>query len=308
MGDVQRGIEVVEYTLSFSTLLQGDTTQNIASNVDLYSYREPLGVCAGIAPFNFPVMIPLWMFPVGATCGNTYIMKPSESVAGATELLIELLHKTGLPPGVVNMVHGSKPTVDRILDHPDIRAISFVGSNNAGEYIYQRGTANGKRVQANLGAKNHGVILPDANKEDALNQLIGASYGAGGQRCMALPVVIFVGEAKEWIPDMVAKANSLKLNAGHEQGTDVGPLINRPHYNRVKAHIKKAQEEGATLLLDGSEYVHPKYPKGNFIGPTLIDNVTPDMTCYREEIFGPVMMTMRVDTFDEAIELINKYI
>jgi malonate-semialdehyde dehydrogenase (acetylating)/methylmalonate-semialdehyde dehydrogenase len=181
MGDVHRGIEVAEYTLSFSTLLQGDATQHIASQVDLYSYREPLGVCAGIAPFNFPVMIPLWMYPVAATCGNTYIMKPSEQVAGASDLLIELLEKTGLPPGVVNLVHGSKKTVDRILDHKDIRAVSFVGGNQAGEYIYRRGTENGKRVQSNLGAKNHGVVLPDSNKEDALNQLVGASFGACGQ-------------------------------------------------------------------------------------------------------------------------------
>ena len=306
LGDVQRGIEVVEYTLSFSTLLQGDATQHIATSVDLYSYREPLGVCAGIAPFNFPVMIPLWMYPVGATCGNTYIMKPSELVAGASDLLMELLEKTGLPAGVVNMVHGGAKTVDRILDHPDIRAISFVGSNRAGEYIYKRGTSNGKRVQANLGAKNHGVILPDANKEDALNQLIGASFGACGQRCMALPVVVFVGEAKEWIPDLIEKARTLKLSAGAEAGADVGPLITRPHFERVRAHIKKAREEGATLLLDGSDFVHPKYPKGNFVGPTLIDNVTEQMTCYREEIFGPVMMIMRADSFDEAIDLINR--
>lgn len=306
MGDVHRGIEVVEYTMSFATLLQGDTTQNIGTQVDLYSYREPLGVCAGIAPFNFPVMIPLWMFPVGVTCGNTYIMKPSESVAGASDLLIELLEKTGIPKGVVNLVHGGAKTVDRILDHPDIRAISFVGGNKAGEYIYRRGTHNGKRVQANLGAKNHGVILPDANKEDALNQLIGASFGACGQRCMALPVVIFVGQAKEWIPDLIAKAKSLKMNAGHEAGADVGPLINRPHYERVIGHIKKAKEQGASVILDGSSYVHPKYSKGNFVGPTLIDNVTDKMNCYTDEIFGPVMLIMRVETFDEAIDLINK--
>ena len=306
LGDVQRGIEVVEYTLSFATLLQGDTTQHIATSVDLYSYREPLGVCAGIAPYNFPVMIPLWMYPVGITCGNTYIMKPSESVAGASDLLIELLERTGLPQGVINMVHGGAQTVDRILDHPDIKAVSFVGSNRAGEYIYKRGTQNGKRVQANLGAKNHGVILPDANIEDALNQLIGASFGACGQRCMALPVVIFVGDAKNHIPSLVEKAKSLRLGLGSDKGVDVGPLINRPHYEKVKAHIKKAKEEGATLLLDGSDYVHPVYSKGNFIGPTLIDNVTENMTCYKEEIFGPVMIIVRVDTFDQAIDLINR--
>ena len=248
------------------------------------------------------------MFPVGITCGNTYVMKPSELVAGASDLLIELLEKTGVPPGVVNLVHGGKQTVDRIIDHPDIKAISFVGSNRAGEYIYNRGTTNGKRVQANLGAKNHGVIMPDANKDDAINALIGASFGAGGQRCMALPIVIFVGEAQKWIPDLVEKTKTLRLNAGHEAGADVGPLINRPHYEKVVGHINKARQEGANIMVDGSTFKHPnsKYAKGNFVGPTLIDNVTDKMTCYTDEIFGPVMLLMRVETLDEAIELINK--
>lgn len=308
MGDVTRGIEVVEYTQSIASLMHGDTTQNIGTNVDLYSYREPLGVCAGIAPFNFPVMIPLWMFPVGATCGNTYVMKPSESVPGACELLIELLEKTNIPQGVVNLVHGGKNAVDLILDHPDIRAVSFVGGNRAGEYIHQKGSFNGKRVQSNMGAKNHGVVLPDASKEDALNQLVGASFGACGQRCMALPVAIFVGKSQEWIPDLIARVKTLKVDAGNVAGADVGPLINRASYERVVKHIKTAKAEGATVLVDGSEFKHPKYPQGNFVGPTIIDNVTTKMTCYTDEIFGPVMLIMRANTLDEAIELVNKYV
>lgn len=306
MGDVQRGIEVVEHTLSFASLLMGETSGNLAEDVDTYSYRTPLGVCAGIAPFNFPVMIPLWMFPVGITCGNTYIMKPSELVPGAQELMMELLEKTGIPDGVVNLVHGGAETVDMILDSKDIKSVQFVGSNRAGEYIYNKGQVNGKRVQSNMGAKNHGVILPDANKEDALNLLTGASFGAGGQRCMALPVQIYVGEAGEWVDELAPLAEKLKVNAGHIEGTDVGPLISKTHKEYVVNHIKKAREQGATILVDGSDFVHPDYPEGNFVGPTIISDVTTDMDCYKEEIFGPVLCAMKVDTLDDALELINQ--
>lgn len=305
MGDVQRGIEVVEHTLSFASLTMGETSANLAKDVDSYSYRTPLGVCAGIAPFNFPVMIPLWMFPVGATCGNTYIMKPSELVPGASQLMIDLLERTGIPAGVVNLVNGGADTVDMILDCPDIKAISFVGSNRAGEYIYNKGSVNGKRVQSNMGAKNHGVVLPDANKEDTLNQLVGAAFGAGGQRCMALPLNIFVGKAGDWIEDMIPLAQNLKVSAGSDPKADIGPLITQKHMNYVKNHIKKAKEQGAKILLDGSNFKSEAYPNGNFVGPTLIDQVTTDMDCYREEIFGPVMCTMRVDTIDDALKIVN---
>lgn len=305
MGDVQRGIEVVEHTLSFASLLMGETSGNLAEEVDTYSYRVPLGVCAGIAPFNFPVMIPLWMFPVGITCGNTYIMKPSELVPGASHLMIDLLEKTGIPAGVVNLVNGGADTVDMILDSPDIKSVSFVGSNRAGEYIYNKGSVNGKRVQSNMGAKNHGVVLPDANKEDTLNQLVGAAFGAGGQRCMALPLNIFVGEAGDWIEDMIPLAQNLNISAGNDPNADLGPLISQTHMEYVKNHINDAKKDGAKVLLDGSNFVSEEYPNGNFVAPTLIDEVTTDMRCYKEEIFGPVMCTMRVDTLDDALDIVN---
>lgn len=223
-GDVQRGIEVVEHCCSISSLMMGETVENISKGIDSYSYRVPLGVSAGIAPFNFPVMIPLWMFPVGITCGNTYIMKPSEKVAGACNILARIVQEINLPKGVVNFVHGAHDTVNNIIEHPDIRTISFVGSNQAGEYIYNNGSKLGKRVQSNMGAKNHGIICPDADKDDALNSLVGAAFGATGQRCMALSTAIFVGDSQKWIPDFVERAKKLKCNAGAEADSDLGPL------------------------------------------------------------------------------------
>lgn len=318
-GDVQRGMEVVEHTLSFASIMMGETSENISRNIDLYSYRVPLGVCAGIAPFNFPVMIPLWMFPVAITCGNTYVMKPSEKVAGASMLLAQLLQDIKLPKGVVNLVHGGHDTVNNILDDKRIRAVSFVGSNQAGEYIYEKGCKNGKRVQSNMGAKNHGIILPDADKEEALNALCGAAFGATGQRCMALTTAIFVGEAQDWIPELVEKAKKLKCSIGTDEGVDLGPLCDAPVTilvilflnfiqlkERVIGLINQAEKEGANIPLDGRGFIHPKYPKGNFVGPTVLDNVTANMTCYQEEIFGPVLCVVRLGHFDEAIEFINK--
>jgi malonate-semialdehyde dehydrogenase (acetylating)/methylmalonate-semialdehyde dehydrogenase len=304
-GDVQRGLEVVEHCLSFASIMMGETSENISKNIDLYSYRVPLGVCAGIAAFNFPVMIPLWMYPVGITCGNTYILKPSEKVAGASMILAQLLQDIKLPKGVVNFVHGGRDTVNNILEHPSIRAVSFVGSNQGGEYVYEKGSKNGKRVQSNMGAKNHGIILPDADKEEALNALTGAAFGASGQRCMALTTAVFVGDAQNWIPDLVEKAKKLKVSIGTEEGVDLGPLCDPPLKERVLAHINQAEKEGAKIPLDGRGYVNPKYPKGNFIGPTVLDYVTTEMTCYREEIFGPVLCVVRVNTYDEAIQFIN---
>jgi len=304
-GDVTRGLEVVEHTLSFASLAMGETTENVARNVDIYSYRTPLGVCAGIAPFNFPVMIPLWMYPVGITLGNTYIMKPSEKVAGASKILAELLTDAGFPKGVVNFVHGGRDTVNNICDHPKIKAISFVGSNQAGEHIWKRGTQNGKRVQSNMGAKNHGVILADADKEDTLNAMTGAAFGATGQRCMALSTAIFVGDAQAWIPEMVERAKKLTISIGTDEGVDLGPLADKGLHQRVRGIIKNAEKEGAKVLVDGSDYKHPKYPEGNFIGPTIIDHVKTDMECYKEEIFGPVLVIVRADSFDEAIEIVN---
>jgi malonate-semialdehyde dehydrogenase (acetylating) / methylmalonate-semialdehyde dehydrogenase len=304
-GDVFRGLEVVEHTCSTGTLMQGDTLGNISKDLDIYSVRTPLGVCAGVAPFNFPAMIPLWYYPVAVTCGNTYLLKPSEKVPGASIRLAELAMEAGLPAGVLNIIHGGKETVDFICDNQHVRAISFVGSTDVGEYIHQRGSANGKRVQANLGAKNHAVIMPDANKNTTLNALVGSAFGAAGQRCMALPVAIFVGEAAEWIPELISRAQELVVGPGHESTTAVGPLISPASRQRVVDIVRSSEKMGANCLLDGTEVVVPGYEAGNFVGPTILSNVTTNMPCYSEEIFGPVLSCMSVNDVDDAISLIN---
>lgn len=305
-GDVLRGLQVVEHCCSIPSLMQGETLSGIAKDLDTYSYKLPLGVCAGIAPFNFPAMVPLWMFPVAITVGNTYVMKPSERDPGACMMLLELLNEAGCPPGVVNAIHGTHDSVNFICDHPDIKAISFVGGDKAGKHIYERGAKNGKRVQSNMGAKNHGVVMPDANKENSLNQLVGAAFGAAGQRCMALSTAIFVGEAQNWLPDLKARAENLKVNAGHIPGTDLGPVISPESKKRIFELIESGVQEGANLLLDGRGLVVPGFEKGNFVGPTILTGVTPSMRCYKEEIFGPVLVCLSVDTLDEAIQIINK--
>jgi len=305
-GDVLRGLQVVEHCCGITSLQMGETMPNIAKDMDTYSYTLPLGVTAGITPFNFPAMIPLWMFPVAITCGNTSIIKPSERDPGATLLLMEMLTEAGCPPGVVNVIHGAHDAVDFICDSPDIKAISFVGSDQAGKYIYERGSKNGKRVQSNMGAKNHGVILPDANKNATLNQLAGAAFGAAGQRCMALSTAIFVGEAREWIPELVDRAAKLKVGPGHEPGVDVGPVISPESKQRILSLIQSGADEGAKIILDGRNIKVDKYEKGNFVGPTILTEVTPAMKCYREEIFGPVLVCLSADTLDNAIEIINK--
>lgn len=304
-GDVFRGLEVVEHCCSMNTLTMGETAENVAANMDVYSYRQPLGVCAGITPFNFPAMIPLWMFPVATTCGNTYVIKPSEKDPGCTMMLAKMAQEAGLPDGVLNVIHGAHDAVNFICDAEPIKAISFVGSNQAGEYIYDRGTKNGKRVQANMGAKNHCTVMPDADKEATLNALTGAAFGAAGQRCMALSMAVFVGEAREWIPELIERAKALKVSAGHEQGTDVGPMISKDAMKRAEDLITQGIGEGATCLVDGREYSVADYPNGNFVGPTLLDNVKPGMCVYDEEIFGPVLCTTSVDTLEEAIAMTN---
>ena len=250
-------------------------------------------------------MIPLWMFPLALVCGNTYVLKPSERDPGAAMILMEMLEECGIPPGVVNVIHGQHQAVDFVCDNPKIKAISFVGSDTAGKYIYERGSRNGKRIQSNMGAKNHGVIMPDANKEHALNQLAGAAFGAAGQRCMALSTAVFVGESKEWINDLVEKAKKLKVNAGHVPNTDLGPVISPEAKQRICSLVESGVKEGAKLVLDGRGIKVPGYENGNFVGPTILTNVTPDMLCYREEIFGPVLLTLSANTLDEAIKLIN---
>ncbi|MFZ2843051.1 CoA-acylating methylmalonate-semialdehyde dehydrogenase [Psychrobacter sp.] len=303
-GDVFRGLEVVEHAAGVANLQIGDYVENVASGVDTYSVWQPLGVCAGITPFNFPAMIPLWMFPMAIATGNTFILKPSEQDPMVTMRLVELAIEAGVPEGVLNVVHGGKATVDAICDHPDIKAVSFVGSTAVGKHVYERASQSGKRAQCMMGAKNHGVILPDANKEQTLNQLAGAAFGAAGQRCMALSVVVLVGAAGEWVDDIKAKAEGLVVSAG-KHDKDLGPLISPAAKARVEHLIGTGVEEGASLILDGRGLTVEGFEKGNFVGPTIFDNVTSDMQIYKEEIFGPVLCIMRADSLDEAIELLN---
>jgi malonate-semialdehyde dehydrogenase (acetylating) / methylmalonate-semialdehyde dehydrogenase len=305
-GDVLRGLQVCEGACGITTQLVGEVIE-VAKDMETRSYREPLGVTAAICPFNFPAMIPLWSIPLATVTGNTLILKPSERDPGAAMILAELCVKAGIPPGVVNIVHGGAKTVDFILDEPAIKAVSFVGSNKAGEYIYTRGSANGKRVQANLGAKNHAAVLPDCNKNHALNAISGAAFGAAGQRCMALSTLVLVGETKDWMPELAERAKALKINGGFEANADLGPLISPQSKKRVEDLIASAEKEGATILLDGrgQKPADSKYADGNWVGPTIITNVKPHMKCYTEEIFGPVLVCLNVETTEEAIELIN---
>ncbi|KAG6040237.1 hypothetical protein E4U41_001173 [Claviceps citrina] len=304
-GDVLRGLQVAEAAVAAPELLKGEVLE-VAKDMETRTYREPLGVTAAICPFNFPAMIPLWCIPIATITGNTLILKPSERDPGAAMILAELVQKAGFPEGVVNVIHGAHKTVDFLLDEPVIKAISFVGGNKAGEYIFGRGSANGKRVQANLGAKNHAAVLPDCNKNHFINSVVGAAFGAAGQRCMALSTLVMVGETKEWLSEVAESAKKLKVDGGFEEGADVGPVISPQSKKRIVGLIDSAEMEGATILLDGRNYINSKYPNGNFIGPTIITDVTPDMKCYKEEIFGPVLVCLNVDTVDDAIELINK--
>lgn len=306
-GDVFRGLEVVEASCGAANHLMGETLENVSKGMDTYSYKVPLGVCAGIAPFNFPAMIPLWMFPVALVAGNTYVMKPSERVPSAAMKLVQLAHEAGVPKGVLNVIHGTHDCVNFICDNPAIKAVSFVGGNAAGEHIYRRAGSTGKRVQSNMAAKNHGIILPDATRQSVVNAMTGAAFGAAGQRCMALPVGVFVGRSKEWIDDIVKIASSLKCGAGHEPESDIGPLISPEHKKKVEALIQSAVDEGAKIVLDGrNPKVKKGYENGNFVGPTIITGVKPHMQCYAQEIFGPVLVCVEVDTFDEAIAFCNR--
>src|SRR5690606_30978119 len=302
-GDVFRGLEVVEHAANIGTLQLGELANNVAGGVDTYTVLQPLGVCAGITPFNFPAMIPLWMFPMAIACGNTFVLKPSEQDPMVTMRLVELAHEAGVPPGVLNVVHGGEEVVNAICDHTDIKAISVVGSTRVGTHVYNRASLAGKRVQCMMGAKNHAIIMPDANKEQTLNALAGAAFGAAGQRCMALSVAILVGEARKWIPDLVEKARTLKVSAGTEPGTDVGPLISKAARDRVVGLIERGVAEGATLELDGRNPQVPGYEQGNFVGPTIFSGVKSDMTIYEQEIFGPVLCVMDAADIDEAIEI-----
>ena len=304
-GDVFRGLEVVEHACSIGSLQLGEFAENVAGGVDTYSIRQPIGVCAGITPFNFPAMIPLWMFPMAIVCGNTFVLKPSEQDPLTPMLLAELALQAGVPPGVLNIIHGGKRAVDAICTHPDIVAVSFVGSTHVGTHVYNLASQHGKRVQSMMGAKNHAIVLPDANKEQSINALVGSTFGAAGQRCMATAVTVLVGEARKWIPDFVAKAKTLKVNAGVEKGTDLGPVVSKSAKNRILGLIEEGIKAGAKLELDGRHIKVPGYEHGNFVGPTIFSGVTPDMSIYATEIFGPVMVIVGVDTLDEAIALTN---
>ncbi|MCD4504039.1 CoA-acylating methylmalonate-semialdehyde dehydrogenase [Chromobacterium piscinae] len=303
-GDIFRGLEVVEHAANIGTLQMGEYAENVAGGVDTYTVQQPLGVCAGITPFNFPAMIPLWMFPMAIATGNTFVLKPSEQDPMVTMRLVELALQAGIPKGVLNVVHGAASVVDAICDHPDIKAVSFVGSTKVGTHVYQRATLSGKRAQCMMGAKNHAIVLADANKEQALNQLAGAAFGAAGQRCMALSVAVLVGEAQQWIPELVAKAKGLKVGPGKDN-PDLGPVISCTALDRVKSLIARGVEEGAKLELDGRGVTVAGFESGNFVGPTIFSGVKPEMAIYHQEVFGPVLCLMAADTLDEAIAIIN---
>jgi malonate-semialdehyde dehydrogenase (acetylating)/methylmalonate-semialdehyde dehydrogenase len=305
-GSVQRGIEVVEFACGIPHLLKGEYSENVGTGVDAHTVRQPVGVCAGITPFNFPVMVPLWMFPVAIACGNTFVLKPSEKVPSASIRMAELFKEAGLPNGVFNVVHGDKEAVDAMLAHPGINAVSFVGSTPIAKYIYETGARNGKRVQALGGAKNHAVVLPDADLEFAAEALIGAAYGSAGERCMAISAVVAVGAAADPLVALLKqKAESIKVGAGDRDGIDMGPLVTKVHRDKVKGYVDLGTKEGAKLVVDGRGLVVKGHEDGFFLGTTLFDEVTPQMKIYQDEIFGPVLIVLRVGTLEEAIALVN---
>ena len=305
MGSVQRGIEVVEFACGIAHLLKGEYSENVGTQVDTYTLRQPLGVCAGITPFNFPVMVPLWMFPMAIACGNTFILKPSEKVPSASMRIAELFKEAGLPDGVFNVVHGDKAAVDAILHHPGIHAVSFVGSTPIAKYIYETAAKHGKRVQALGGAKNHAVVLPDADLEFTADALIGAAYGSAGERCMAISAVVAVGAAADPLVRLLAdKAQRIKVGAGVEKSSEMGPLVTCQHRDKVASYIDTGVKEGAKLVVDARKQEVPK--EGFYLGTSLFDYVTPDMEIYKNEIFGPVLVVLRADTLEEAVALVNR--
>jgi len=306
MGEVQRGLEVVEFACGIPSLLKGDFSDQVSTDVDSYSFREPLGVVAGVTPFNFPAMVPMWMFPVAIACGNTFVLKPSERDPSASILLAELWQQAGLPDGVFNVVHGDKVAVDAILDSPDVAAVSFVGSTPIAKYIHERGTASGKRVQALGGAKNHAIVLPDADVDFAADHLAAAAFGSAGERCMAISVAVAVGDAGDRIVGAVNdRARAVKVGSGREADSEMGPVVTRQAQERIVGLVDTGERQGASVTVDGRGYVVPGHEDGFFVGPTVLDRVTTDMDVYREEIFGPVLSVVRVDTVDEAIALVN---
>jgi len=307
-GSVQRGLEVVEFACGIPHLLKGEFTENVGTNVDSWSVRQPLGVVAGITPFNFPAMVPMWMFPLAIACGNTFILKPSERDPSAPLFLAELLREAGAPEGVLNVVNGDKEAVDAILDHPDVMAVSFVGSTPIAQYIYSRGTANAKRVQALGGAKNHMVVMPDADLAQATDALMGAGYGSAGERCMAVSVAVAVGDIGDKLVDqLIPRVQSLRVGPGSDPEADMGPLVTKQHLDKVRGYVDLGVEEGAKLCVDGRGLKLQGYENGFFIGGCLFDHVKPEMRIYKEEIFGPVLSVVRAPDFNSAVKLVNDH-
>ncbi|WP_136681186.1 CoA-acylating methylmalonate-semialdehyde dehydrogenase [Neptunomonas sp. XY-337] len=308
-GELQRGIENVEYACGIPELLKGEYSKNVGPNIDSWSEFQPLGVVAGITPFNFPAMVPMWMFPLAIACGNTFVLKPSERDPSSTLFIAQLLHEAGLPEGVLNVVNGDKEAVDVLLTDERIKAVSFVGSTPIAEYIYTTANANGKRCQALGGAKNHAIVMPDADMDNAVNQLLGAAFGSSGERCMALSVAVAVGDAAAdaLVAKMRDAMQTLKVGAYSDSSNDFGPVITRQHQQKVVGYIDSAEADGASVVVDGRAPQVSGYEEGFFVGATLIDGVTPAMQSYQEEIFGPVLQVVRVESMDEAMQLINDH-
>jgi len=307
MGEVQRGLENVEYATGIPSLLKGEFSEQVSTGVDVYSIRQPLGVVAGITPFNFPAMVPIWMCANAIACGNTFVLKPSEKDPGASLALAELFADAGLPDGVFNVVQGDKVAVDAILEHPDIRAVSFVGSTPIAKYIYATGTANGKRVQALGGAKNHMIVLPDADIDMVADAAVSGGYGSAGERCMAISVVTSVGKVSDRVVDAIAdRLPKIKVGPGMDPESEMGPLITRAHRDKVASYLDAGRSQGAKVVTDGREHALYKDSPGFFLGVSLLDDVTPTMDAYRDEIFGPVLSVVRAETYDQAVDLVNR--
>ncbi|AZI36659.1 methylmalonate-semialdehyde dehydrogenase [Caenibius tardaugens NBRC 16725] len=308
-GDIQRGLEVIEFACGIPHVLKGEYTQGAGTGIDVYSMRQPIGIGAGITPFNFPAMIPMWMFGVAIACGNAFILKPSERDPSVPMRLAELMLEAGAPEGILQVVHGDKEMVDAILDHPAIAGVSFVGSSDIAHYVYNRGVAAGKRVQAMGGAKNHGIVMPDADLDQVVNDLAGAAFGSAGERCMALPVVVPVGEdtAERLRAKLIPAIEALNVGISTDPAAHYGPVVTQEHKNKVEGWIAKCAEEGGELVIDGRGFSLQGYEKGFFVGPTLIDHVTPDMDSYHNEIFGPVLQIVRAPDFETALELPSKH-
>ncbi len=308
-GDVQRGLEVIEFACGIPHVLKGEYTQGAGPGIDVYSMRQPLGIVAGITPFNFPAMIPMWMFGVAIAAGNAFILKPSERDPSVPVRLAELMKEAGLPDGILQVVHGDKEMVDAILDHPDIKAISFVGSSDIAHYVYKRGVENGKRVQAMGGAKNHGIIMPDADMDQVVNDLAGAAFGSAGERCMALPVVVPVGNdtADKFREKMIPAIDALRVGVSTDEEAHYGPVVTPEHKQRIENWIQTGVDEGAELVVDGRGFSLQGHEEGFFIGPSLFDHVKPGMESYKEEIFGPVLQMVRAESFEEAVKLPSEH-